>query len=186
MNRYTFEKITKRMGDQFGTLRRGQEEAYTYMFFAIESNALKVHRANPRANSRSFREALLLALHSIDMRVNGRQEDLSAFETPENKALSHAVLYAFDPFTCEEVEALMRENVAAASGGTFTDYPEGYLRDYYTVPVKCIIRLVDSVDTWIKALGSDGYFKYIEDSMGAEIKDDDELHFIYRGSGKSN
>jgi len=180
MNRYTFEKIVKRMADQYGRIERGEEEPYNPLFFIIESNALKVHRANPRANSRSFREALLLGLHTINMRLNGLQDDLSSFETPENKELLHALLYAFDPYANEGLGQHVKKDAAIHAGvDEIDDYPADYLRLYYTIPIRCMIRLVDSIDTWTKALGSDGYFKSIESTIGKKVEaDDTELNTV--------
>ena len=180
MNRYTFEKIVKRMADQFGTIQRGDEEPYNPLFFVIENNALKVHRKNPKANSRSFREALLLALNLINLRLTDRQEDLSSFETPENKELLHALLYAFDPYTNEELADLVKKDAAIHAGADkIDDYPADYLQLYYAIPVRCMIRLVESIDTWEKMLGSNGYFKSIENTIGKQVKkDDNELNTV--------
>lgn len=186
MNRYTFEKIVKRMADQFGTIQRGQEDPYNPLFFTIESNVLKVHRRNPKANSRSFREALLLALNMINLRLTGRQDDLSSFETLENKELLHALLYAFDPYTNGELADLVKKDAAIHAGvDEIDDYPADYLQLYYAIPVRCMIRLVESIDTWEKMLGSNGYFKSIESTIGKQVKkDDSELNtaalLIYR------
>ena len=178
MNRYTFEKIVKRMADQFGTIQRGDEEPYNPLFFIIESNALKVHRNNPKANSRSFREALLLALNMINLRLADRQDDLSSFETKENRELLHALLYAFDPYENEELADLVKKDAAThADADVIDDYPSDYLRLYYAIPIRCMIRLVESIDTWEKMLGSNGYFKSIEGTIGKQVKkDDNELN----------
>ena len=34
----------------------------------------------------------------------------------------------------------------------------------------CLLRIKESVDTWEKQAGSNGYFEFIEQYMGAEIK----------------
>ena len=44
------------------------------------------------------------------------------------------------------------------------------LRDYYTVPVMCLLRIKDSIDLWEKRGGSNGYFQFIEEYMGDKIK----------------
>ena len=178
MNRYTFEKIVKRMGDAFGTIKHGQEDQYDAIFFTLESNALKVNRRNPKANSRSFREALLMALHTVNMHLTGREEDLTPFQTPENKELLHALLYAFDPFVNPELDSIVKKDAATYAGvDEIDDYPTDYLRKYYAVPVKCMIRLIESVDIWEKLLGSNGYFKSIEDTVGSAVdRNDSELH----------
>ncbi len=174
MNRYNFEKIVKRMSDAFGTIERGQEDSYNAIFFTLESNALKVNRRNPKADSRSFREALLMALHTVNMRLTGKEEDLTAFQTPENIELLHALLYAFDPFTNQELDSFVKRDAATWAGvDEIDDYPTDYLRIYYTIPVKCMIRLIESVDTWEKLLGSNGYFTSIEGTVGNAVDRND-------------
>lgn len=36
------------------------------------------------------------------------------------------------------------------------------LQAYYAEPVICLLRIKESIDTWIKRNGSDGYFDFIE------------------------
>ena len=47
---------------------------------------------------------------------------------------------AFDPYTNAEIKAVLREPLQE---GEFT---QEMLRDYYTVPVMCLLRIKDSID----------------------------------------
>ena len=40
----------------------------------------------------------------------------------------------------------------------------------------CLLRIKDSIDTWEKKSGSDGYFVFIESYMGSGIKET-EMNF---------
>ncbi len=51
---------------------------------------------------------------------------------------------AFDPFTNEEVRAVIAE-----SSGIDLDDSDS-LRDYYAEPIRCMLRIKESVDTWEK------------------------------------
>lgn len=44
------------------------------------------------------------------------------------------------------------------------------LKNYYKLPIMCLLRIKDSIDTWEKRSGSDGYFDFIESYMGSQIK----------------
>lgn len=44
------------------------------------------------------------------------------------------------------------------------------LKDYYKLPVMCLLRIKDSIDTWEKQAGADGYFDFVESYMGSQIK----------------
>ena len=63
---------------------------------------------------------------------------------------------AFDPYTNVEVMELLKqqENTEKLS-------PE-MLKSYYKLPVMCLLRIKDSIDTWEKRSGADGYFDFIE------------------------
>ena len=71
---------------------------------------------------------------------------------------------ACDPYTNAEIKAVLREHLQE---GEFT---QEMLRDYYTVPVMCLLRIKDSIDLWKKRGGSNGYFQFIEEYMGDKIK----------------
>ena len=39
---------------------------------------------------------------------------------------------------------------------------QGQVKEYYRFPVMCLLRIKESIDTWEKHSGSDGYFDFIE------------------------
>lgn len=160
MQRYQFERIYSQMEKEFGKIRKGDEEGYAILLFPLESNALKVHRENPKSNSRRLREAIALALFDIKGRYEGEEYDLDAFRDEDNGRLEQALLMAFDPFTNEEIREIV--------DGTQMNSDE--LRQYYREPVICLLKIKDSIDTWEKRMGADGYFNFIEGYMGSEIK----------------
>lgn len=44
------------------------------------------------------------------------------------------------------------------------------LKNYYRLPVMCLFRIKDFIDTWEKQSGANGYFDFIESYMGSQIK----------------
>lgn len=166
MQQYQFEKIYSQMEKEFGKIEKGEEDFHTMMLYPIESNVLKIHRKYPEANSRRLLEALALALFDIRSRCTGEAFDLGNFRNEANEKLEHAILMAFDPFTNEELhDLILSENkLDLADPAT--------LHELYTEPVICILRIKESVEGWIKRMGSDGYFDFSEGYMGPEIKGD--------------
>ena len=132
MQFYQFERIFSQMEKEFGKVRRGEENDYDMLFFPLESNVLKVHRAFPSSNSRRLR----------------------------------ALLMAFDPYTNPEaMEALGQQ-------GKMAEVPPEKLKSYYKIPIMCLLRIKESVDTWEKQGGADGYFDFTEDFLGSHVKGD--------------
>lgn len=178
MQLYQFEKIYNEMQKEFGRIKSGEEESHTMMFFPMEGNALKIHRKYPSSNSRRLREAIALALFKIKGYCTATSYDTDKFRDENNERLEHALLMAFDPFTNPEIkEFIESENKLNIDLKNPTD-----LHNYYKEPVMCLLRIKESIDTWEKRNGSDGYFDFIEGYMGHEIKGD-ELKYSILMSG---
>jgi len=167
MQYYQFERIFSQMEKEFGKIKSGQEEHHTMMLLPLESNALKIHRKHPSSNSRSLSEAIALVLFAIKERYTGQTFNTDSFRDDHNNRLEKALLMAFDPFTNEEINELItsQTNIELSN-------PDE-LRDYYVEPIRCLLRIKDSIDKWIKHNGSNGYFDFIEQFMGAEIHKDE-------------
>ena len=76
---------------------------------------------------------------------------------------------SFDPFTNGEIKKALGDGVRLDS--------EEHLEAYYAEPVKCLIRIEKSIEMWLKARGTDGYFQYIEDLMGDAVKTDTRMEY---------
>ena len=164
MQLYQFEKIYSQMGKEFGKMKDGEEELYAMLLAAMEGNALKIHRSYPTSNSRRMREAIALVLFDIKEKYTDEKTDTEKFRNEDNERLEKALLMAFDPYTNAEVMDVLEQQ-----GVIDGDSKDG-LKEYYTIPVMCLLRIKDSIDTWEKHAGSDGYFDFIEGYMGSQIK----------------
>lgn len=176
MQQYQFERIYSQMEKEFGKIRKGEEEIYSMLLLPLEGNVLKIHRRFPLSNSRRLREAIALALFDIKEKCTGEVIDTGKFRNEDNEKLEKALLMAFDPYTNEEVmEFLKQQNK--------TDkLTQDMLKNYYKLPVMCLLRIKDSIDTWEKQSGANGYFDFIESYMGSQIKGT-EMNFSIMSSG---
>ena len=109
--------------------------------------------------------------HRINGYLTGEQPDVKRFESPENTRLRDAILYSFDPFTNEEV----KEALSIDSELNLND--NDTLEKYFREPVQCVRRIYESVETWEKRSGRNGYFEFIESYMGSKIDHDDKMTF---------
>lgn len=176
MQLYQFERSYSQMEKEFGKMRKGEEEVYSMLLLPLEGNALKVHREFPSSNSRRLREAIALVLFDIKERCTGEKVDTGKFRNEDNEKLERALLMAFDPYTNVEVMELLKqqENTEKLS--------QEMLKSYYKLPVMCLLRIKDSIDTWEKRSGADGYFDFIESYMGSQIKGT-EMNFTLMSPG---
>ena len=177
MKLFEFEKIARKMEKQFGKISKGDEESHAMVLFPMEGNLLKINRKYPASNSRRLREAIFITLHQIDSYLTGEKADTGSFENEDNIRLKDALMYVFDPFSNEEVKAILTEK----SELDLEDREQ--LESYYREPVQCILRILDSVDHWEKRCGSNGYFQFVENWLGEKVPRDDKLNYAILLSG---
>ena len=78
-----------------------------------------------------------------------------------------ALLMAFDPYTNNEIMELLKDQFQVDM------LSQEQKKKYYKFPIMCLLRIKESIDTWEKHSGSNGYFDFIEEYMGREIKGND-------------
>ena len=164
------------MEKEFGKMRKGEEEACAMLLLPLEGNALKAHREFPSSNSRRLREAIALVLFDIKERCTGEKVDTGKFRNEDNEKLEKALLMAFDPYTNAEVMELLKQQEKTEG------LSQEMLKNYYKLPVMCLLRIKDSIDTWEKRSGANGYFDFIESYMGSQIKGT-EMNFTLMSPG---
>lgn len=169
MNQYQFEQISREMERRYGKMEKGGEDEFMTLLLAMESNLLKVWRKYPDSNSRRLEEAILLVLHAIKNNTDAECVNAGRFESLANIRLRDALLAAFDPFSNESVRKALEEK----AGMNLED--KEVLREYYRAPVICILRIKESVECWIKERGSNGYFDFLEECVGIQVPNDDEM-----------
>jgi len=164
MQIYQFERIYSQMEKEFGKIRKGEEDVYSMLLFPMEGNLLKIHRKFPLSNSRRLREAIALVLFDIKEKYTGEVADTEKFRNEDNEKLEKALLMAFDPYTNVDVMKVLKKQAR------IDELTRDMLKNYYKIPVMCLLRIKDSIDTWEKRSGADGYFDFIESYMGNQIK----------------
>lgn len=175
MNKYQFEQISRTMERRYGKMEKGEEDIYAMGLYPMESNLLKIWRKYPESNSRRLEEAIPLVLYAIKNNTDEEKVDVGAFESLANIRLRDAMLAAFDPFSNEEIREVLEANTDMNMDDKET------LKEYYRLPVRCILRIKDSVELWLKKRGSNGYFDFLEEWIGEKVPDDDKMNYSIHG-----
>lgn len=170
VNQYQFDRIGSQMEREFGKIRKGEENAHMMMLFPMEGNMLKVHRSHPESNSRRALEAIVITLFEIQSYLSDDEYNLDSFRSAENERLVQALLMAFDPFTNIDIREALEE-ASVDLGSTEA------LKELYGEPVRCLLKIKESVELWSRERGADGYFRFIENTIGAAVKRDQEMDF---------
>ena len=96
----------------------------------------------------------------------------------ENERLVQALLMAFDPFTNSEIRTALEE--ASVDLGSMEA-----LKELYGEPVRCLLKIKDSVELWSRERGADGYFRFIENTIGTAVERDQKMNFAVAVPGLS-
>jgi len=152
-----FERISSLMIREFGTIKRGHEEEHAPTLLIIERNLLKMSHKTKNPNGRRAMEAVKIALFTINGYLNGWEYDFGKYLTPENKNFAHAILMAIDPFT--------NDTLREALGDEYDWNSTEVVRQFFTLPVKCILRIESSMQTWTDRKGANGYFAFLQEHL---------------------
>jgi len=174
VNSYKFEKKPSDMGKIFGTIKKGDEERYSFLLFPIESNLLKINRIKQINNGRRVVEAVRVCLFIIDGYINKIEYDLDQYLTDDVALFVEGILMAFDPFVNEEILSIVN-----SSGAVDVNSAES-LYEYFNTPIKCLIRIEKSIELWTKEFGASGYFKFLEETLGNMVQKSDKMDFVIR------
>ncbi|MFA7231746.1 MAG: hypothetical protein WC071_10795 [Victivallaceae bacterium] len=167
-NQYRLEKIAAEMANKFGKIK-GQEEAYSLLLACMEGNMLKTRRINHKCVSRRAMEAVNMALMTVNGYLNGIAYDFGDYMNEENRQLYLALMKSFDPQHNDEIPrppawSLNPDNIDNITA-------------FYAAPVKCLVRIKESVEFWMKKMGNDGYFVFIEPAIAKIMNLDDKMGF---------
>jgi len=165
---YDLKRITSRMAQEFGRIYKGQEEKHALMMHSMESNMLKARIKFPDVTGTDAKNAVSMSLMMIRGYINSIEYDLEEYMNDNTKALIHALMMSFDPFTNPEIKKIL---------SSIRDLEDMQIRrDYFTDPVMCLIRIDSSIDLWTKVNGKFGYFDFIEDQLAGSY-DKDQMSF---------
>ena len=174
VNSYKFEKKSSQMSKVFGTIKKGKEEAYTFQLFPMESNLLKINRIRQVNNGRRAIEAVRVCLFIIDGYIHNVTYDLDEYLNDDVSSFVRCLLMSFDPFVNNEISSIVNSN------GIVDVNSSESLHEYFEEPVKCLLRIESSIETWTKQFGLNGYFNFLEETLGHAVPDDDKMDFAIK------
>ncbi|MDR1531128.1 MAG: hypothetical protein LBS62_02920 [Clostridiales bacterium] len=169
VNNYKFESIGSKLSKSFGSIKKGNESDFIDCLMPMEYNLLKANRHCGVNNGRRVIEALRVCMLITDGRFNQLEYDLDKYITKDNSGYIQALLLTYDPFTNKKIHKIFMRKYDINS---IDD-----LKAFYTVPIKCLVRLEKSVDFWTAERGPEGYFNFLEAQTGKAVKPNNDWAF---------
>jgi hypothetical protein len=174
VNNYKFEKKSSEMGKVFGKIEKGNEVTFAMQLFAMESNLLKINRIRQVNHGRRALDAVRICLFIIDGYIHDVTYNLDEYLTDDVSSFVRSLLMSFDPFVNEEISSIVGSKEILD-----VDSSES-LREYFEEPVKCLIRIEKSIEIWTKRYGNNGYFNFLEGTLGNKVPNDDKMDFAVK------
>ena len=151
LNRYNFDKIVSRTKNEFELIKRGTEENFTRYLSKIEQF---LYTAYEEYNITGKEAQNILKICLFDMQKYIYDIEYNYTELIEEKliCLAKELDKLFIPFENKELSDMLQEV-------NFED--KSILTQIFSLPIKCILRIYDSIEQWTKHGGEYGYFKFI-------------------------
>ncbi len=171
INTYKIERTESLFRGIYQPMKKGDEQQYESLLFAMEHNLLKLHRKNRKLTSLRVIEAINLALIKIYEVLKEVKYETDFYENLENGIFCNKLQMSYDPFCNQLINSMIAQDYDL-------EKKEVKLR-YFEDPFKCLVRIKESIQMWEKELGMNGYFKFLENTIGVLVSDDDdEMKYI--------
>ncbi|MBE6422206.1 hypothetical protein [Succinivibrio dextrinosolvens] len=151
------------------------------ILYVIESNLLfQIDRLEEGKSSYEIKSsevdtALRICIFKILEKVTGEEYDTSIHEEGIIKDLVYAVLYAFDPFTNEDVKKILSEQTEVEFDLSNLEMKKDYFLNY----VNAICMLLKSLEIRDQMHGYNGYVHFLKTEQRREFKGGtDKLGYI--------
>lgn len=146
---YDLKRIISRAKKDFGKIETGKEEAYYAYINFIERKILEINDANPISDY-DLQDVISITIYDLKRYTDSVDYDFS--NQPNNLVdYSKELQTVFNPFINDEIH--------------ITDYAKENLKELFTLPIMCLLRLHESIDTWRELKGKNGYFKMAEEMV---------------------
>lgn len=156
-----FDGIVSKMTREFGSISKNVTEEYAMLLFPYEKNMMIIHRKKRINNGRRAMEAIRICLFRIQEYITGIHYDISPFITEEAAQYAEALFMSFDPFANEDIKTIVECQY------DLTDAKN--LRDYFTLPIRLLLRLEKSMELWTNEYGAAGYFGFLDKQISKMI-----------------
>jgi len=166
---YDLERVISRTKRDFGTIKRGTEDDYYSELYILEKNLLSLYQKNRKLTGHDLRESIQIALLTINGYLSDIDYDFSAVFNEKNVVLTETLLMSFDPFSRTEIMDRIKDNYSLDTIKA--------RKEYFARPVRCLLRIEQSIALWTEEWGTHGYFEYIEHHLD-QIAGLENVHFF--------
>ena len=144
---YDMKRVIARAKKEFGIIVRGTEEDYNPQLNNLEHVIYFTYYENP-ISEYELKMIIEMIIYDLKSIIDNIKYDYNDIRDKKLIKFSKAIQKYFNPKLNKDIK--------------LTDEANNNLKEVFTFPIKCLLRIYDSIDFWHNKYGTNGYFRMLE------------------------
>ena len=143
-------RVISRARKDFGFIVKGTENDYNPQLDYIEHKIYEVYKEIP-ISDHSLQKVIEIFIYDLKGIIENKTYDYNDIATSDEIKFSKELEMLFNPFLNEKI--------------IINDSAKENIKDLFIFPIKCLLRIHDSIDFWHNVYGINGYYKMLEEMV---------------------
>lgn len=150
LSNYDMSRVISRARKEFGFIERGTEELYNPQLDYLEHEIYNIYE-EIEISDRELKEVIEMIIYDLKGIIENKVYDYTDIRNDSQIEFSKRLQMLFNPILNEEI------NIK-------DEYKKDF-KEIFTFPIKCLLRIYDSIEFWNKHSGRNGYYHMLEDMV---------------------
>lgn len=150
LSNYDMSRIISRAKKEFGIIVRGTEEDYNPQLDYIEHAIYDIY-TEISITDNELQEVIEMIIYDLKSLIDNKIYDYANIRNERQIRFAKNLELLFNPFINNDIKLNK-------------DF-DNNLKDLFTFPIKCLLRIYDSIEFWNKRYGKNGYYKMLEEMV---------------------
>ena len=148
LKEYDMKRVISRAKKEFGTIIRGHEEEYNPQLNNLEHAIYKTYKKIP-ISDRELQQCIEMIIYDLKSIIDNKEYDYKGIVDKKLIDFSKELEKYFNPLINKDIKI---------DEDSYKD-----IKEIFILPIKCLLRIYDSIDFWNKCYGNNGYYKMLEE-----------------------
>lgn len=146
-------RVISRAKKEFGVITRGTEEEYNPGLDYLEHEIYRIYTEIPITDY-ELREVIEMIIYDVKGIIDQIDYDYGKIRSEDQKKFAQTLELLFNPFLNKEIPI---HNLDLEK--------KEDLKELFTLPIKCLLRIYDSIEFWNHNGGKNGYYRMLEEMV---------------------
>ncbi len=152
---YDLKRVIQRASKEFGNIIKGTEDDYNPQLDILEHNIYEI-REKYKISDWQLRNVISMVIYDIKGLIEDKEYDYQDIASEEENNFARELRYLFNPFENKEIKNVLI-NIDLNN--------KDDLIMLFSFPIKCLLRIYDSIEFWNQRYGNNGYFRMLEEMV---------------------